>query len=148
MVLNEHYRSSSNILGVTRSYQSNSQQFAYSLIWICFEFQAIVESPDHQLTLNEIYSWFQTTYDFFRGTALSWKVIINLNTCRPDHVLKFNLLWNSKLGNKSHLVAYYSFYKQKNTGGFRVINTPPKLCHHSCCCTNIFMGWPFINCKC
>ena len=37
-------------------------------------FQAIVESPDRQLTLNEIYTWFQNTFAFFRRNAATWKV--------------------------------------------------------------------------
>ena len=38
--------------------------------------QAIIESPDRQLTLNEIYTWFQNTFAFFRRNAATWKVII------------------------------------------------------------------------
>ena len=37
-------------------------------------FQAILESPDHQLTLNDIYNWFQHTFAFFRRNAATWKV--------------------------------------------------------------------------
>ena len=37
--------------------------------------QAIIESPDRQLTLNEIYTWFQNTFAFFRRNAATWKVI-------------------------------------------------------------------------
>lgn len=37
-------------------------------------FQAIIESPDKQLTLNEIYNWFQTTFCYFRRNAATWKV--------------------------------------------------------------------------
>ncbi len=36
--------------------------------------QAIIESPDRQLTLNEIYTWFQNTFAFFRRNAATWKV--------------------------------------------------------------------------
>lgn len=38
-------------------------------------FQAIIESPDKQLTLNEIYNWFQNTFCYFRRNAATWKVI-------------------------------------------------------------------------
>lgn len=41
---------------------------------IQFGFQAIIESPDKQLTLNEIYNWFQTTFCYFRRNAATWKV--------------------------------------------------------------------------
>ena len=37
-------------------------------------FQAIIESPDRQLTVNEIYTWFQNTFAFFRRNAATWKV--------------------------------------------------------------------------
>lgn len=36
--------------------------------------QAVVESPEHQLTLHEIYSWFTTTFAYFRRNQASWKV--------------------------------------------------------------------------
>lgn len=36
--------------------------------------QAIIESPERQLTLNEIYTWFQNTFAFFRRNAATWKV--------------------------------------------------------------------------
>ena len=37
--------------------------------------QAINESPGRQLTLNEIYNWFQANFAFFRRNAATWKVI-------------------------------------------------------------------------
>lgn len=36
--------------------------------------EAIMESPDCQLTLNEIYQWFTDTFAFFRRNAATWKV--------------------------------------------------------------------------
>ena len=36
--------------------------------------QAINESPARQLTLNEIYNWFQANFAFFRRNAATWKV--------------------------------------------------------------------------
>ena len=38
------------------------------------EFQAIIESTDKQLSLNEIYNWFQSTFAYFRRNAATWKV--------------------------------------------------------------------------
>ncbi|XP_046865977.1 forkhead box protein P1 isoform X1 [Drosophila willistoni] len=35
--------------------------------------QAIIDSPDKQLTLNEIYNWFQNTFCYFRRNAATWK---------------------------------------------------------------------------
>lgn len=45
------------------------------LFW-CFLFasQAIIESPDKQLTLNEVYQWFMNTFAFFRKNQATWKV--------------------------------------------------------------------------
>lgn len=37
-------------------------------------FKSIIESPDKQLTLNEIYNWFQNTFCYFRRNAATWKV--------------------------------------------------------------------------
>jgi forkhead box protein P len=36
--------------------------------------QAIIESPERQLTLNEIYTWFQDNFAYFRRNAATWKV--------------------------------------------------------------------------
>lgn len=36
--------------------------------------QSIIESPEKQLTLNEIYNWFQNTFCYFRRNAATWKV--------------------------------------------------------------------------
>jgi len=37
--------------------------------------QAIMESKDRQLTLNEIYQWFTDSFAFFRRNAATWKVV-------------------------------------------------------------------------
>ncbi|ETN75892.1 hypothetical protein NECAME_03665 [Necator americanus] len=37
--------------------------------------QAIMESPECQLTLNEIYTWFTETFAYFRRNAATWKVL-------------------------------------------------------------------------
>ena len=41
---------------------------------LCLFFQAITESPQKQLTLHEIYTWFTTTFCYFRRNSASWKV--------------------------------------------------------------------------
>ncbi|GAU93776.1 hypothetical protein RvY_05663-2 [Ramazzottius varieornatus] len=41
--------------------------------------QAIIESPERQLTLNEIYMWFQTTFAYFRKNAATWKNAVRHN---------------------------------------------------------------------
>lgn len=46
------------------------------MIFSCFTFasQAILESPEKQLTLNEIYNWFTRMFAYFRRNAATWKV--------------------------------------------------------------------------
>ncbi|KFD50595.1 hypothetical protein M514_08544, partial [Trichuris suis] len=41
--------------------------------------QAILESRDRQLTLNEIYNWFQDTFAYFRRNAATWKNAVRHN---------------------------------------------------------------------
>ncbi|KAJ8373746.1 hypothetical protein SKAU_G00043260 [Synaphobranchus kaupii] len=41
--------------------------------------QAIMENRDNQLTLNEIYSWFTTTFAYFRRNAATWKNAVRHN---------------------------------------------------------------------
>lgn len=36
--------------------------------------QAILESPERQLTLNEIYNWFTRKFAYFRRNTATWKV--------------------------------------------------------------------------
>lgn len=36
--------------------------------------QAINESPHKQLTLNEVYQWFQENFSYFRRNEATWKV--------------------------------------------------------------------------
>ncbi|EDL13899.1 forkhead box P2, isoform CRA_a, partial [Mus musculus] len=45
--------------------------------------QAIMESSDRQLTLNEIYSWFTRTFAYFRRNAATWKVTPK-SSCSPS----------------------------------------------------------------
>ena len=40
-------------------------------------FQAIIESPNKQLTLSDIYAWFQSTFGHFRQHNATWKVTRN-----------------------------------------------------------------------
>jgi forkhead box protein P len=41
--------------------------------------QAIIESPAKQLPLNEIYSWFENTFRYFRHNAETWKNTVRHN---------------------------------------------------------------------
>lgn len=41
--------------------------------------QAILESPERQLTLNDIYQWFMSTFAFFRKNLPTWKNAVRHN---------------------------------------------------------------------
>lgn len=41
--------------------------------------QAIIESPNRQLTLNEIYQWFQSSFSYFRRNEATWKNAVRHN---------------------------------------------------------------------
>ncbi|XP_072181545.1 uncharacterized protein [Diadema setosum] len=41
--------------------------------------QAIIDAPDRQLTLNEIYNWFTRTFAYFRRNAATWKNAVRHN---------------------------------------------------------------------
>lgn len=51
--------------------------------------QAILETPDRQLTLNEIYNWFTRMFAYFRRNTATWKVraarlsAMGLPPCHP-----------------------------------------------------------------
>ena len=50
----------------------------YPLFFCPLLFQAIIESPNNQLTLSDIYAWFQSTFGHFRQHNATWKVTRNL----------------------------------------------------------------------
>nr|6XAT_A Chain A, FOXP4 protein [Homo sapiens] len=41
--------------------------------------QAILETPDRQLTLNEIYNWFTRMFAYFRRNTATWKNAVRHN---------------------------------------------------------------------
>ncbi|XP_059499862.1 forkhead box protein P4-like, partial [Stegostoma tigrinum] len=41
--------------------------------------KAILETPDRQLTLNEIYQWFTRSFAFFRYNTATWKNAVRHN---------------------------------------------------------------------
>ena len=49
--------------------------------------QAIMESRDCQLTLNEIYQWFTETFAYFRRNAATWKVNIKAHMLASESTL-------------------------------------------------------------
>ncbi|KYN06993.1 Forkhead box protein P1 [Cyphomyrmex costatus] len=53
--------------------------------------QSIIESPEKQLTLNEIYNWFQNTFCYFRRNAATWKVSLTENGGSEKNAVRHNL---------------------------------------------------------
>ena len=50
--------------------------------------QAILETPDRQLTLNEIYNWFTRMFAYFRRNTATWKVraaLLSAGGLAPSH---------------------------------------------------------------
>lgn len=60
------------------------------LHFFTFASQAILESPEKQLTLNEIYNWFTRMFAYFRRNAATWKVsfLPGLFRLRSCHFIK------------------------------------------------------------
>ena len=54
--------------------------------------QAINESPGRQLTLNEIYNWFQANFAFFRRNAATWKVGLKIYPRAKTLTLKYTAI--------------------------------------------------------
>lgn len=59
-------------------------------------FQAILDSKERQLSLNDIYNWFQNNFAYFRRNAATWKALfphriwddLNINFhCNPFRTL-------------------------------------------------------------
>ncbi|XP_065370823.1 forkhead box protein F1-B-like [Calliphora vicina] len=72
--------------------------------------QSIIESPDKQLTLNEIYNWFQNTFCYFRRNAATWKNAIrtnlSLHKCFVRYEDDFGSFWmvdDSEFVKRRHL---------------------------------------------
>ncbi|ELK23924.1 Forkhead box protein P2 [Myotis davidii] len=91
--------------------------------------QAIMESSDRQLTLNEIYSWFTRTFAYFRRNAATWKNAVrhnlSLHKCfvRVENVK--GAVWTVDE------VEYQKRRSQKITGydcdGFVILHPPVKV---------------------
>ncbi|OWK02485.1 FOXP1 [Cervus elaphus hippelaphus] len=67
------------------SINKNSKQLGNSILNFAIEL-AILESPEKQLTLNEIYNWFTRMFAYFRRNAATWKVsfvagLFSLGSC-------------------------------------------------------------------
>ena len=76
-------------------------------------FQAINESKDRQLTLNEIYNWFQNSFAFFRRNAATWKVatlFVSLFLCLSAFVLSFLFFKSIQLNVYNFLPCVLVFY--------------------------------------
>ncbi|XP_038219235.1 forkhead box protein P1 isoform X2 [Zerene cesonia] len=84
--------------------------------------QAIIESPDKQLTLNEIYNWFQTTFCYFRRNAATWK-----NAVRHNLSLHKCFMRVENVKGAVWTVDEVEFYKRRPQ---RAAHAPPPL-HHA-----------------
>uniref|UniRef100_A0A3Q2XJ07 Forkhead box P2 n=1 Tax=Hippocampus comes TaxID=109280 RepID=A0A3Q2XJ07_HIPCM len=58
---------------------SGRSNYAAKALFDVISFQAIMDSSDMQLTLNEIYSWFTRTFAYFRRNAATWKNAVRHN---------------------------------------------------------------------
>uniref|UniRef100_A0A8C6LZ76 Forkhead box P2 n=1 Tax=Nothobranchius furzeri TaxID=105023 RepID=A0A8C6LZ76_NOTFU len=91
--------------------------------------QAIMDSADMQLTLNEIYSWFTRTFAYFRRNAATWKNAVrhnlSLHKCfvRVENVK--GAVWTVDE------VEYQKRRSQKITGPSLVKNLPSNLSGHT-----------------
>ena len=68
----------------------------------CIYLQAIIQTPERQMTLNEIYNWFQNKFCFFRQNGPTWKVfkILYLYSLRLGFLTRFFITSPSKKQNK------------------------------------------------
>lgn len=71
-------------LDITEEIQRNREFYKHSDVRPPFTYaslirQAIIECPERQLTLNEIYNWFTTTFCYFRRNAATWKNAVRHN---------------------------------------------------------------------
>lgn len=67
--------------------------------------QAILETPDRQLTLNEIYNWFTRMFAYFRRNTATWKVraaLLSTVGLTPSHLLQevLQLIWASVVNDQ------------------------------------------------
>ncbi|KIH57656.1 fork head domain protein [Ancylostoma duodenale] len=67
--------------------------------------QAIMESPDCQLTLNEIYTWFTETFAYFRRNAATWKKARGARVFRENPAL-FPCCFTASPPHGSALIDY------------------------------------------
>ena len=67
--------------------------------------QAILDAPEQQLTLNEIYSWFIHKFAYFRRNAATWKVCITFSN--PPVV--FEIVIHKTLNFNTHFETKCSF---------------------------------------
>ncbi|XP_047519436.1 forkhead box protein P1 isoform X4 [Pieris napi] len=85
--------------------------------------QAIIESPDKQLTLNEIYNWFQSTFCYFRRNAATWK-----NAVRHNLSLHKCFMRVENVKGAVWTVDEVEFYKRRPQ---RATHAPPPPMHHA-----------------
>ena len=82
-------------------YTIPTQKLSFHIIFI----QAVIESPERQLTLHEIYSWFTSTFAYFRRNAASWKVLV----LTRYNFSFYDIYMPDKLDNKSFCTVFSYF---------------------------------------
>ena len=80
-------------------------------------FQAIVEAPNQQLNLCDIYAWFQANFLHFRSSNLTWKVKIKNIHTQTDRQTEIIQNWNME---KSRIFLLSNFFCQQTAILFRV----------------------------
>ncbi|XP_076285117.1 forkhead box transcription factor P isoform X7 [Lasioglossum baleicum] len=82
--------------------------------------QSIIESPEKQLTLNEIYNWFQNTFCYFRRNAATWK-----NAVRHNLSLHKCFMRVENVKGAVWTVDEVEFYKRRNQRACSTIGGVP-----------------------
>lgn len=88
-------------------------------------FQAIMDSAEHQLTLNEIYSWFTRTFAYFRRNAATWKVtLMRPLLLRPFTPFTVKITQTSKPSRKAYIYSSWSdLHPLRNSQFFSLLST-------------------------
>jgi hypothetical protein len=83
--------------------------------------QSIIESSEHQLTLNEIYRWFEVNFSYFRKNAQTWKVRssfqtywakVRSTTVLPNSRFFTRIRVNSQIFTLFHEIFFYRYGRQ------------------------------------
>lgn len=97
------------------------------MVW----FQAIIESENKQLTLNEVYQWFQSTFAYFRRNEATWKVCQSVTWCVDISCMYHygKVLLQSQVSMKLKHIAYASFVSELVIITFVTKSVRNLICH-------------------